>query len=189
MLKKLAQAGACVLVLGASLVSVAEAGVVLGASVGKSQFDYTDVDDGSAKNFYAAYEIDESPLYFEIAMIDSGDADVTSLTDVTLNVSGTQVGLGYRGVLNPETGSGFFFKGGMYNTDTEASGPGGTITEGGSGLYLGFGGDLMFMPNFGVRLDLQGLLGVSDFAEDNNVTMILVGPVFRFGAGGEQKQQ
>ena len=69
MLKKLAQAGACVLFLGASMVNVAEAGFVLGASVGKSQFDYTDVDDGSAKNFYAAYELNDTPMYFEIAKI------------------------------------------------------------------------------------------------------------------------
>ena len=189
MLKKLAQAGACVLLLGASMVNVAEAGVVLGASVGKSQFDYTDIDDGSARNFYIGYEVNESPLFFELVSIDSGDADVISLQDVTLNVSGTQVGLGYRGILNPETGSGFFFKGGMYSTDTEAAGPGGTATESGSGLYLGFGGDLMFVPNFGLRFDLEGLLGVSDFADDNNVTLIMVGPVFRFGGGEQQKPQ
>jgi len=188
MLKKLVQAGASVLFLGAAMVNVAEAGVVLGASIGKSQFDYTDIDDGSAKNFYIGYELDDSPLFFELVSIDSGDADVTSLQDVTLNVSGTQVGLGYRGILNPSTGSGFFFKGGMYNTDTEAAGPGGTIEEGGSGLYLGLGGDWMFVPNFGLRFDLEGLLGVKDFADNNNVTFIMVGPVFRFG-GGEKAQQ
>ena len=187
MLKKVAQAGACVLFLGASMVNVAEAGVVLGASIGKSQFDYTDVDDGSAKNFYIGYELDGSPMFFEAVKIDSGDADITSLQDVTLNVSGTQIGLGYRGILNPVTGSGFFFKGGIYNTDTEAAGPGGTVTEGGSGLYLGLGGDWMFAPKFGLRFDLEGLIGVNDFAEDNNVTLIMVGPVFRFG-GGEQQQ-
>jgi len=189
MLKKLAQAGTCALFLGATMVNVAEAGVVAGAGFGVSQFDYDDVDDGSAKKFVLGYELAESPAYFEFAKIDSGDADVTSLSGVSLNVSGMQIGAGYRAVMNESTGSAFFVKAGFYDTDTEATGPGGAIQEGGSGLYLGFGGDWMFVPTFGLRFDMEGLLGVKDFADNNNVTIITVGPVFRFGAGEQQQPQ
>lgn len=183
--KKLAQAGACTLVLGFAGVGAAEAGVMLGANFGISQFDYPDVDDGSATMFYIGYELAESPVYFELAKIDTGEADVTSLSDVTIAVDGMQAGVGYRMVLNPDTGSDFFMKAGLYDTDTEIVGPGGSAEDGNSGLYIGFGGTLMLAPQFGVRFDMQGLLGVKDFADDNNVTMIMLGPVFKFGSPQE----
>ena len=128
--------------------------------------------------------------------MNSGDAEITGLPDTTLNVSGTQFGVGYRAELNPATGSSFFFKGGFYNTDTELSDPNGftiygpgTAEESGSGLYLGLGGDWMFVPTFGLRFDLEGLLGVKDFVDDKNVTVFSVGPVIKFGGGETQKQQ
>jgi hypothetical protein len=180
MLNNLARAVACALAL-AAIGNAAHARGVVGAGIGISQFDYDDVDDGSAKKFYAAYELEGSPAYFEVALTDSGDADVTSLSGVTLNVSGLQVGAGYRLILNPDTGSNFFLKAGLYDTDTEASGPGGTAEDGNTGFYLGFGGDWMLNPSFGLRFDMEGLLGVEDFAEDNNVTVITVGPLVKFG--------
>jgi hypothetical protein len=177
-----ARAGACAVVLALASVGVAEARVVAGANFGISQFDYEDIDDGTATMFYLGYELAESPAYFELALIDTGEADVTSLSDVTIEVSGLQVGVGYRLIANPDTGSDLFMKAGLYNTDTEAVGPGGSVEDGNTGLYLGFGGTLMLAPSFGLRFDMQGLLGVEDFADDNNVTLIMLGPVFKFGA-------
>jgi hypothetical protein len=188
MLKRFTQASACVMLFaGAATLNTAEARVTAGAGFGIGQFEYDDIDNGSAKKFYLGYEMDDNPVYFEFAAVDSGDADVTSFQGVTLNVSGTTLGIGYRGVVNPGTGSAFFFKGGLYNTDTEVSGPGGTATEGGSGLYLGLGGDWMFAPTFGLRFDLEGLLGVKDFADDKNVTLMTVGPVIKFGGADASK--
>lgn len=190
--KKLARAGACALVLGFAGVGVAEAGVTLGANFGISQFDYPDIDDGSATMFYVGYELAESPVYFELAKIDSGDSDITGFNSVTLGVDGIQYGVGYRAIMNPDTGSDFFLKAGLYNTDTTVKDPDGElcgfpckIEDGNSGFYLGFGGTLMFTPQFGARFDMQGLLGVEDFADDKNVTLIMVGPVVKFGGPGE----
>ena len=183
MLKRFAQAGACVLLLGAGMVNVAEARVYVGGGFGLSQFDYEDVDDGSATKLFVGFEQEDSPVYFELALIDSGDADIEG-AGLTLNVSGMSFGVGYRGVMNYETGSAFFLKGGLYNTDTEISDGFNTATDGNSGLFIGFGGDLMLNPSFGLRFDMEGLLGVEDFADDNNVTLITLGALFKFG--GEQ---
>jgi hypothetical protein len=180
----------CALALGVAAVGAAEARVMLGANIGKAQFDYPDIDDGSAKTFYLGYELDESPVYFELAKIDSGDADIDGFNSVSLNVSGMQLGVGYRLIMNEETGSDIFGKIGFYDTDTEVSDPDGELCgfpcsaeDGNSGLYIGFGGSLMLSPNFGLRFDMQGLLGVEDFAEDKNVTFIGFGPVVKFGGG------
>ena len=181
MLTRLAQAGACVLVAAMAMVNVAEARVGVGAGFGTATYEYEDVDSSSAKKFYLAYEMDESPAYFELALTDTGEADITSFPGVTLNVSGMQLGAGYRLVLNQETGSNFFGKVGFYDTDTEIKGQGGSAKDGNSGLYLGFGGDWMFGPSFGLRFDIEGLLGVKDFADDKNVTIMTVGPLFKFG--------
>jgi hypothetical protein len=190
MFRDLARATACVLVFAALPLSVAQAGVAVGGGFGISQFEYDNVDDGSARLLHIAYEVDESPLYFEFALVDSGDADITDSNSLTINVSGNQFGLGYRFVSNQETGTGFYLKGGFYSTDTEISDPDGELCgvpcklmDDNNGLYIGFGGDLMFNPSFGVRFDMQGLLGVEDFQEDNNVTVITIGPVIRFGTG------
>lgn len=192
MLKRFAQAGACAVLLCFGSVSVAEAKVVLGAGFGKSQFDYDDIDDGSARKFYAAYELQDSPAYFELSLSDSGDADITGFNSVTMNVSGTQIGAGYRFIFNHETGSNFFLKAGIYNTDTKVDDPDGeicgfacTAEDGNSGLYIGMGGDMMLNPSFGLRFDLEGLLGVEDFADDKNVTLFTVGPLFKFGGAAE----
>lgn len=186
--RKLAQAGACVLVLAFAGVGAAEARVMLGANFGISQFDYPDVEDGSATMFYLGYEIEESPVYFELAGIDTGDADIAGSNSVTIGVEGIQYGVGYRFVLNPDLGSDLFLKAGMYNTDTTIKDPDGEICgfpckveDGNSGLYIGFGGTLMLAPQFGLRFDMQGLLGVEDFVDDKNVTMIMFGPVVKFG--------
>jgi len=190
--KKLAQAGACVLAIGMASVNVAEAGVIAGANIGSSQFDYDYIENGSAKAFYIGYELTDSPVYFELAKIDSGDADVSGYNSVSLNVSGTQFGVGYRMILNPETGSDFFGKVGYYSTDTELADPDGEICgfpcaakDGNNGLYLGFGGTWMLGQHFGLRFDMQGLLGVEDFLDDNDVTFISGGPIFKFGGGSE----
>jgi hypothetical protein len=186
--RKLARAGACALVLSFGSVGAAEARIMLGANFGISQFDYPDVEDGSASMIYLGYEIEESPVYFELAKIDTGDADITGSNSVTIGVEGIQYGVGYRVVLNPDLGSDFFLKAGLYNTDTAIKDPDGEICgfpckveDGNSGLYIGFGGTLMLAPQFGLRFDMQGLLGVEDFADDNNVTMIMIGPVVKFG--------
>ncbi|MGH8481599.1 MAG: hypothetical protein ACRES8_03975 [Nevskiaceae bacterium] len=41
----------------------------------------------------------------------------------------------------------------------------------------------MLNPTFGLRFDLQALIGVNDFADDNNVTLLMIGPVLKFGTG------
>jgi hypothetical protein len=186
--KKLAQAGACGLVLAFSCVGAAEARVMLGANFGIGQFDYPDIDDGSATAFYLGYELDESPVYFELAKIDTGEGDIDGFNSVTFGVDGIQYGVGYRIIMNPDVGSDFFLKAGIYKTDSTIRDPDGElcgfpckVEDGNSGLYIGLGGTLMLAPQFGLRFDMQGLLGVEDFVDDNNVTMIMFGPVVKFG--------
>lgn len=181
MLKRSAQAGACALLLSVGMVNVAEARIYAGGGFGVSTYDYEDVDNGSATKLFLGYEQVESPVYFELALIDSGESDIEG-TGVTINVSGLSFGVGYRGVMNHDTGSAFFLKGGLYKTDTELSDGFNSVSDGNSGLFIGFGGDLMLNPSFGLRFDMEGLLGVEDYADDKNVTLITFGALFKFGA-------
>ncbi len=169
----------CALLLGAGLVDATEARVYAGCTLGKSAYEYSDVEDGNARNLFVGYEQNDGPLYLELARIDTGDSDIIGTT-YSISVEGTTLAVGFR-VAN-DGGSAVFLKGGIYDTETTiADSVGGSTRDGNTGVFIGVGGDWMLSRNFGLRFDLQGLVGVEDFSEDNTVSFTTVGAVLKFG--------
>lgn len=172
--------------LGLMVADGAAARVVIGTGLGVGKFDYSDLGDGSATSLRVAYETD-SPFYFEFARVDSGDGEFDNRCCMYVNVRGTLVGGGYRWA--PRKGPGFLVGGGIYDTEATLADTIGelypypaSVKFYGRGLYLGAASEWMLSATFGLRVDLQRLLDVNDHWRDKSVTLIMVGPVFKFGA-------
>lgn len=162
--------------------NLAYAGSYAGGGLGLSQFDYPDLDDGTAVKFAVGYELESSPAYFELAYFDSGDVESTDSADAVLKIRGFSLAVGFRAEFSPNTGSALFFKGGLYDTDAKATVLGSDFRDSGTGIFLGLGLDWMLTSNFGLRLDFDYLSAVEDLASNKDVTFITAGPVIKFGA-------
>lgn len=172
-------------VLAAGLV---EAAVVGGASVTYSEFDYQEIDASNGFKGFLGYRSDDRdfPLYFDLSYLDTGKADVTPFPGVTLNFSGILLSVGASVAVKPDSDVSLFIKGGLYDGDSEAVGPGGSLKESGSGFQLSIGLDWMWTPGFGGRVEYGTLFGVKDFVDDKDVSVLSAGIVFG-GSGSERR--
>lgn len=172
----MAIAGAAVLFSSSN----ATAEIVVGGAVGYSELSsYDDVDEALGWKGFAGYRASSVPVYAEIGYVNSGELEVDSL-NVDLEFDGFTAAVGYRMVVDSYNGSDVVFKIGGYTLDTEASGPGGSIEEDGSGLLVGIGGNWMFTPHLGLHADAQILFGVEDFANDEDLTLLTIGLMYAF---------
>lgn len=181
--------------------SVANAEFYLGGDLALTSFDYSDVDNATGYQLGAGYSFDNN-VAIELRYLDSGKADVdgsvpiddvfpgATVSDMGIELSGYLATVSYTMPLGAQDSWGLFFRGGLYDTDTEISGtvtfPGGgsergTASESTTGLTVGLGLEWMLTPAFGLRGSVDGLISNNDFADDNNVTVITVGTLFRFG--------
>lgn len=199
-MKKLASVALFVIAMGVH--GVANAGFYLGGDIAITSFDYSDIDNATGYQLGAGYRFDNN-LAVELRYLDSGEADIdgsvpvddlfpgATVSDMSLELSGYLATLSYAMPLGTQENSlDLFFRGGLYDTDTEASGTvtfsggssqSGTALEGTTGLTVGIGLEWMPTSAFGLRAAVDGLISNNDFAADNNVTVITIGTMFRFG--------
>lgn len=161
----------------------AQAEVVVGGGVGMSQLSkYKDVDEGTAYRVFAGYRATDLPLYFEVQYFDSGELDVDDfegVEDISMQFDGWTAAIGYRAVLS-DKGSDFVLKGGGYIQDTELESNVGDAKDDGSGAMLGVTFNWMLTDRFGLSFDAQGLFGVEDFANKEDLTLLTVGVIYSF---------
>lgn len=174
--------------LGAMLLSgAAQAGVYLGGGGAFTERSgYSDVDRASGAKGFIGWRGDASlPLMLELSYLDAGESEIDELGGIYIGYSGLQASVGWFGQLSP-TGSGVWLKGGYYSGDAElvdpngvaGFGPGARVEESTNGVALGLGADWKFTRWVGLRFELEGLLGVKDFANDENLTAYSLGLVF-----------
>lgn len=174
--------------LGAMLLSgAAQAGVYFGgAGVLSERENYSDLERASGAKGFIGWRGDASlPLMLELSYMDAGDAEIQDTNGMTLGYTGLQASVGWFGALSA-TGSGLWVKGGYYSGDSKLEDPnnflgfgaGASAEESTNGFALGLGGDWKFTPWVGLRFELEGLLGVKDFANDENLTAYSLGLVF-----------
>ena len=157
--------------------------VYIGAGVGSSSFDYSDIDNGSAKKFHLGYRFDDKHYAVEIAQIDSGDADIDGGDFNSISVEGINLSLVYNtaATFGKSEPLNAFFKGGIYQVDTEVDGIFfSDMDDSSAGLSLGLGLEYAFTDFFSVRAEAEGLIAVEDFANDESVTFLTVGAQFHF---------
>jgi len=147
----------------------------LGVTIGKSDFDYDDIEDGDASIFRFGYRPWESRLGYELSFFDSGDSDVTSLSDIDIEVDTINLVLTFNSVRNAQSRLNLFGQGGIYFADVTLTGPFDSVRENSNGFLLAAGIEFMLNRHFGLRAEAYQLFDVEDFANDESIT------TFNFG--------
>lgn len=152
----------------------------VGAKVGNASYDYNDVNNSTTTQFYIGYRQPKSPFGVEVAYVDLGKADITSIPGASLNVSGFNISGVYHSPAS--TGKlGFILAAGLYSFDNDLKAGSTTVaTDSGSGLSLGAGIDYAMTQSFYFRADLQMFIGVKDFASDKTVSQGNIGLEYHF---------
>ena len=165
--------------------SAAYAGPYLGGSFALTERgSYENVDRADGNKITLGYRFDDTPLMLEVAYMDAGDAEVPD-QGVILGYTGFSATVNWWARAS-ETGSGFWIGGGFYSGDAELTDMfgGGTLAkESASGAVITLGGVWKFSRHVGLQFSLDGLLGMTDFAEDENLTAYTVGLVIELPGG------
>lgn len=154
--------------------------VYFGVTIGESEFDYDDVDNGDASIFRIGYRPDDGRLAYELSFLDTGDAEVTSLADIELQVETINLVITVNSSRRFPSRLNFFGQGGIYFADTTLSGPFDSVSEDSNGLLLAVGAEVMLNRNLGIRAEAYNLLDVEDFANDESISIVNVGVQFVF---------
>ena len=149
--------------------------VYLGVSVGNSEFDYDDIEDGDASIFRFGYRPENSRLGYELSLFSTGDSQVTSLTDIDIEVDTINLVLTVNSSRNNKSQLNLFGKGGIYFADTTLSGPFDRASENSNGFLLGFGIEIMLNQHFSLRAEVDNLFDVEDFVDDESVSSLTLG--------------
>lgn len=134
-----------------------------GGGVLSSEYQYDDVGHGTGHRYFAGWAQDQSPLMFEVGGVDFGDAEIDSVDGLSIGFAGWQASVGYFARV-PNSGSGFFFRGGYYDGDAKIELDGDKAEVASSGGLIGGGGVWMITPYVGLRFDLDVYFNVKDFA-------------------------
>ena len=152
----------------------------VGVSIGKSEFDYDDIEDGDASLLLIGYRPEESRLGYELSFFDSGDSEVTSLSGIEIEVSSFNLALSVNSSKNYKSRLNLFGKGGIYFARTILSGPFDSVRENSNGFLVGAGIDIMLNRRFGLKAEAYQLFDVEDFADDRSVSFYNLGGQFVF---------
>lgn len=152
----------------------------LGINIGESEFDYDDIDNGDASIFYIGFRPEGGRLGYELSFYDSGDSEVTSLTDIELQVDTVNLVLTVNSSINNKSPLNWVGKGGIYFADTTLSGPFDRVSESSNGFLFGAGVELVLSQHFSLSADIYHLNNVEDFANDESVSILTVGGHFIF---------
>ena len=147
----------------------------LGLTIGKSEFDYDDIEDGDATIFRFGYRPRESHLGYELSFFDSGDSEVTSLTNIDIEVDTINLVLTFNSASNAQSRLNLFAQGGIYFADTTLTGPFDSVSENSNGFLLAAGVEFMLNRHFGLRAEACQLFDVEDFANEESITTFNLG--------------
>lgn len=152
----------------------------LGIAIGESEFDYDDIDGGDATIFHFGYRPENSRLGYELSFFDSGDSEVTSLTDIELQVESVNLVLTVNSSKNNKSSFNLFGQGGIYFADTTLSGPFDSVSENSNGYLLAAGVEITVNRHFNLRAEAYNLYDVEDFANDESISFFSLGGQFVF---------
>ena len=151
-----------------------------GITVGQSEFDYNDIEDGDALIFRLGYRPENSHLGYELSFFDSGDADVTSLSDIEIEVDSINFVLTLNSAKTIESRFNLFGQAGIYLADTTLSGPFDSVSEDSNGFLMAVGVDIMLNQHFSLRTEYYNFFDVEDFADDESIAVFNLGGHFVF---------
>ncbi len=144
----------------------------LGVSIGDSEFDYDDIDDGDASLIRIGYRPDNSHVGYEFSFFDTGKAEVTSLRDIDIEVDSVNLALTYNSSTSSESTWNFVGQGGIYFADTTLTGPAGRVSEDSNGFLLGAAAELGLNRHFALRAEVLYFFDVEDFVDDETISYL-----------------
>lgn len=147
----------------------------VGLTIGESEFDYGDIDNGDASIFRIGYRPDNSRLGYELSVYKSGNAEVASLTDIELEVETINLAVSVNSSRNSRSRLNLFAQGGIYLADTTLSGPFDKVSENSNGFLLAAGIEVMLNKNFSIKAEASNLFDVEDFANDETISTLNFG--------------
>jgi hypothetical protein len=115
-----------------------------------------------------------------VSFYDSGVSEVTSLTDIEIEVDTINLVLTINSSMNNKSPLNLFGQAGIYFADTTLSGPFDSVSEKSNGFLLSAGVEVVINRNFSLRAEGYNLREVEDFANDESITFISVGGQFVF---------
>ncbi len=152
----------------------------LGVTIGNSEFDYDDIEDGDASIFRFGYRPEDSRLGYELSFFNSGDSEVTSLTDIEIQVETINLVLTVNSSRNNKSWLNLFGQGGIYFADTTLTGPFDRVSENSNGFLLAAGVEIMLNRHFSLRAEAYNLFDVEDFVDDESISSFNLGGNFIF---------
>ena len=172
------------------LPTTAISGVYINGAVGSTQYEYDDVNNGSAKKATIGYRfkpVTEPSFALELSYINGGEADIDlngtlfQGNNLFLETTGTNFSLAYY-LQSPNSNLFLYLQAGAYQFETSLENKvnGLNVTESGSGFSWGVGLGFLFAQHFSVFFDVEGFAGVHDFADDDTVTIMTVGAGYYF---------
>lgn len=152
----------------------------LGITVGDSDFDYDDIEGGDASIFRFGYRPKDSRLGFELSFFNSGDAEVTSLTNIEIEVQTVNLVVTANSSRNNKSRFNLFGQGGIYFADTTLTGPFDRVREDSNGFLLAAGVEIIVNRHFSLRAEAYNLFDVEDFVDDESISSLNLGGNFTF---------
>jgi hypothetical protein len=152
----------------------------IGLAIGSSFFDYDDIDDGDALLLSAGRRSRDERLGYELAYINTGNAEVTSLSEIELRVEALIFSLTFNSSKNLYSRWNAYATAGIYLADTALSGPVDEVDEDSNGFTFGVGFEYAVNRNFQLRLDARELIHVEDFANDESISLLSFGGKISF---------
>jgi hypothetical protein len=147
----------------------------VGAAIGESGFDYDDNEDGDAAIFRFGYRPNDSILGYELSYFDSGNSEVTSLTDIEIQVDTINLVLTVNSSRDNRSRLNLFGQGGIYFADTTLTGPFDSVSENSNGFLLAVGIEILLSRYFSLRVEAYNLFDVEDFASDKSISSLNLG--------------
>ena len=147
----------------------------LGLTIGKSEFDYDDIEGGDASILRFGYRPEGSHLGYELVVFDSGDSKVTSLSGIDIQVETVNLVLTLNSSRNSNARFNLFGQGGIYFADTILTGPFDDVSENSNGFLLAGGVEFRLGRAFSLRAEAYNLFDVEDFASDESVSAVNFG--------------
>ncbi len=117
---------------------------------------------------------------YELSFFSSGEAEVTSLTGIEIEVDTINLALTFNSSRNNESTLNFFGQGGIYFADTTLSGPADSVSEKSNGFLIAVGIDIRLNRYFSLRAEAYNFFDVEDFVDDESVSFFGLGGKFVF---------
>ena len=152
----------------------------LGITIGNSEFDYDDIEDGDASIFRFGYRPEDSHLGYELSFFNSGDSEVTSLTDIEIQVETINLVLMVNSSGNSKSLLNLFGQTGIYFSETTLTGPFDRVSENSNGFLLAAGVEIMLNRHFSLRAEAYNFFDVEDFVDDESISSFNLGGNFIF---------